>query len=250
MLSSRSSTNGFESDLGARVRTLRRERGLTLKGLGRLAGLSHPFLSPGRARPRPPERRLGRADRRRAGRVGRAASGRRRAAATRSSSCAATRATFDETTGVRELGGEPGDARSCASGRPAPAAGPRRPTSSTARSRSTSPAARSRSTSTATIHALDEGDTLRFDGSIPHRLRRTGGTSTRALHRHHLKGPGPFRFGTRARRAARRPRAASRRRVRSAAIATPERAGAVAHAGDRRCGRARRAAGCPRRRAR
>ena len=27
------------------MRTLRRERGLTLKGLGRLAGLSHPFLS-------------------------------------------------------------------------------------------------------------------------------------------------------------------------------------------------------------
>src|SRR3954452_7839827 len=39
------STNGFETDLGARVRALRRARGLTLKGLGRLAGLSHPFLS-------------------------------------------------------------------------------------------------------------------------------------------------------------------------------------------------------------
>ena len=45
MLSSHLSTNGFETDLGARVRALRRERGLTLKGLGRLAGLSHPFLS-------------------------------------------------------------------------------------------------------------------------------------------------------------------------------------------------------------
>ena len=31
------------------------------------------------------------------------------------------------------------------------------------------------------IHALAEGDTLRFDGTIPHRLRRTGGTHTRAL---------------------------------------------------------------------
>jgi transcriptional regulator with XRE-family HTH domain len=31
--------------LGARVRELRRERGLTLKALGRSAGLSHPFLS-------------------------------------------------------------------------------------------------------------------------------------------------------------------------------------------------------------
>ena len=31
------------------------------------------------------------------------------------------------------------------------------------------------------VHALNEGDTLRFDGTIPHRLRRTGGTGTRAL---------------------------------------------------------------------
>ena len=32
-----------------------------------------------------------------------------------------------------------------------------------------------------TVHALDEGDTLRFDGAIPHRLRRRGGPGTRAL---------------------------------------------------------------------
>ena len=31
------------------------------------------------------------------------------------------------------------------------------------------------------VHELGEGDTLRFDGSTPHRLRRTGGTTTRAL---------------------------------------------------------------------
>ena len=31
------------------------------------------------------------------------------------------------------------------------------------------------------VHALAEGDTLVFDGSVPHRLRRTGGVSTRAL---------------------------------------------------------------------
>ncbi len=31
------------------------------------------------------------------------------------------------------------------------------------------------------VHALGEGDTLRFDGSTPHRLRRAGGTTTRAL---------------------------------------------------------------------
>ena len=31
------------------------------------------------------------------------------------------------------------------------------------------------------VHALDEGDALLFDGEVPHRLRRTGGTATRAL---------------------------------------------------------------------
>jgi uncharacterized cupin superfamily protein len=32
-----------------------------------------------------------------------------------------------------------------------------------------------------TVHALAEGDALRFDGAVPHRLRRTAGPSTRAL---------------------------------------------------------------------
>jgi uncharacterized cupin superfamily protein len=32
-----------------------------------------------------------------------------------------------------------------------------------------------------TVHALDEGDALRFDGSVPHRIRRRGGVATRAL---------------------------------------------------------------------
>ncbi len=39
------SKNDTAVDLGARVRQLRRERGLTLKALGGEAGLSHPFLS-------------------------------------------------------------------------------------------------------------------------------------------------------------------------------------------------------------
>jgi Cupin domain len=33
-----------------------------------------------------------------------------------------------------------------------------------------------------TVHELGEGDTLLFDGTIPHRLRRTGGVATRALY--------------------------------------------------------------------
>lgn len=32
-----------------------------------------------------------------------------------------------------------------------------------------------------TVHALSEGDALRFDASTPHRMRRTGPVSTRAL---------------------------------------------------------------------
>ena len=44
MLSEATTQNGG-SRLGAQVRALRRERGLTLKALGQRAGLSHPFLS-------------------------------------------------------------------------------------------------------------------------------------------------------------------------------------------------------------
>jgi transcriptional regulator with XRE-family HTH domain len=31
------------------------------------------------------------------------------------------------------------------------------------------------------VHALEEGDALVFDGTVPHRLRRTGSVATRAL---------------------------------------------------------------------
>lgn len=31
------------------------------------------------------------------------------------------------------------------------------------------------------VHALEEGDTMTFDGTVPHRFRRTGGASTRVL---------------------------------------------------------------------
>ena len=177
MLSSHSPTNGFETDLGARVRALRRERGLTLKGLGRLAGLSHPFLSQverGLARP---SVELGRADRRGAGRVGRpplvaAAPGRRRAGRS-----AATSVEPDAAAALRELPGEPG------------APGPARVV------RARPPLARGVRRShdgevaiyvargvvevdlDGDVHELDEGDALRFDGSTPHRLRRAGGTT-------------------------------------------------------------------------
>jgi transcriptional regulator with XRE-family HTH domain len=163
------------------VRALRRERGLTLKGLGRLAGLSHPFLSQverGLARPSvgsveriaaaldvrvahlwaPPRRR----DAVRLVRRGEVAPEERGGAI------------------LRELPGEPGT----------PAL-----REWSGRSRRW-PAERDVHTAEVAIyvargtlevdldgaiHALAEGDTLRFDGAIPHRLRRTGGTGTRAL---------------------------------------------------------------------
>jgi transcriptional regulator with XRE-family HTH domain len=45
VLSGQTSNSAAGSDLGGRVRSLRRQRGLTLKELGAAAGLSHPFLS-------------------------------------------------------------------------------------------------------------------------------------------------------------------------------------------------------------
>jgi transcriptional regulator with XRE-family HTH domain len=45
VLSGQTDNRAAGSDLGGRVRTLRRQRGLTLKELGGRAGLSHPFLS-------------------------------------------------------------------------------------------------------------------------------------------------------------------------------------------------------------
>jgi quercetin dioxygenase-like cupin family protein len=39
------------------------------------------------------------------------------------------------------------------------------------------------------VHALGEGDALLFDGEVPHRLRRTGGTATRALRVASALGP-------------------------------------------------------------
>jgi transcriptional regulator with XRE-family HTH domain len=178
VLSSHFPTNGVETDLGARVRTLRRERGLTLKGLGKKAGLSHPFLSQverGLARPS-----IGSVERIAAAldvsvarlwspsRVGEAVQIVRH-----------DEGAGDEH-GLRDLGGVPG-----------------------------APVLREWSTRSrrwpgdyevedgelaiyvargalevdldGSVHALAEGDTMHFDGTTPHRLRRTGGTTTRAV---------------------------------------------------------------------
>ena len=178
MLSGHPSTNGFETDLGARVRALRRERGLTLKGLGRLAGLSHPFLSQverGLARPSVAsvERIAAALD----VSVARLWSPLRQGEAVQLIRRDAGE--LDEH-GVRELPGEAG----------APVL-----REWSGRSRRWPDTFETQSGEVAiyvargalevdldgSIHALAEGDTLRFDGAIPHRLRRSGGTATRAL---------------------------------------------------------------------
>jgi transcriptional regulator with XRE-family HTH domain len=178
VLSSHFPTNGFETDLGARVRALRRERGLTLKGLGRLAGLSHPFLSQ-------VERGLARPS---VGSVERIAAAldvpvaRLWAPSYQGEGAQLVRydpAERDEQ-GIRELGGVPG----------APVlrewTGPNRrwPDELEVENGELAIYVARGSLEVdldGTIHELAEGDTLRFDGTTPHRLRRTGGTSTRAL---------------------------------------------------------------------
>ena len=173
------------ASLGARVRELRHDRGLTLKALGREAGLSHPFLSQlerGLARPSVisvdriaraldvPVSTLWTGPRDGTVRVVRASDGTLR-----------PHGDPDAPGGIREIAA----------------------TRSALRVREWEGGPRSWSelddTTTGdvmvyvargalevdvdgTVHALRQGDTLFFDGSLRHRLRRRGGTSTRALY--------------------------------------------------------------------
>jgi transcriptional regulator with XRE-family HTH domain len=164
------------SPLGARVRELRLVRGLTLKALGLQAGLSHPFLSQlerGLARPS-------------VGSVERIA----RALDVPVSSlwtgppletAIVVRRPESPADGVREIlaGGSALRVREWSGG-----------------PRTWSEEAETTSGEVCvyvlrgvlevdlagTVHALYEGDAVLFDGSVPHRLRRRGGTNTRALY--------------------------------------------------------------------
>jgi transcriptional regulator with XRE-family HTH domain len=176
---SSASTNGSETDLGARVRKLRRERGLTLKGLGRLAGLSHPFLSQverGLARPS-----VGSVERIAAALdvpVARLWAPEHEGEAVRI--LRRTEGEVDEATGLRDLGGSPGTPIL----REWTARSRRWPEASTVEHGEVAIYVARGTVEIdldGTVEALDEGDTIRFDGAIPHRLRRTGGTTTRAL---------------------------------------------------------------------
>jgi transcriptional regulator with XRE-family HTH domain len=171
--------------LGARVRSLRRQRGLTLKELGRLAGLSHPFLSQlerGLARPS-----IGSAER--------IAEALEVPVALLWSPAAPS----GHATVVRRDAGErrrhqdegaPGHVRALPS-----ESVPMNVREWTGGSRrwpehcETEPGgvivyvARGRVEVEidGDVHELEEGDTIMFDGAVPHRLRRTGGVSTRVL---------------------------------------------------------------------
>jgi transcriptional regulator with XRE-family HTH domain len=158
------------ADLGARVRELRRERGLTLKALGRRADLSHPFLSQlerGLARPS-----LGSVER-----IAQA---------------------LDVPVGALWVERRHADARVVRVGN-----GPLEIDGATLRAREWSGRGRDwpeeAETTTGevllyvvrgaievdlggTVHDLAAGDALIFDGSVPHRLRRRGAANTRALY--------------------------------------------------------------------
>jgi transcriptional regulator with XRE-family HTH domain len=177
--------NDGATSLGSRVRALRRERNLTLKALGHRAGLSHPFLSQlerGLARPsvRSVERIAGALQvpvgalwtvpRRGEAKLIRADDG-HVIAHTDSSAPGGIRALSRD--------GEPIHVREWSGG-----------------GRDWPDEAETTTGSVlvyvirgaleldldGTVHALAERDALLFDGPIPHRLRRTGPKSTRALY--------------------------------------------------------------------
>ena len=169
--------------LGSRVRALRRERGWTLKQLGREAELSHPFLSQlerGLARPSVGSvERIARAFDMPVGLLW-SAPARSSGAALVRSDCGECRRHEDPSApgGVRTLAGEPVAVREWTGGsRHWPA---RR---EVAAGEVLLYVARGELEVDldGEIHALSEGDALLFDGGVPHRVRRTGGVGTRAL---------------------------------------------------------------------
>jgi transcriptional regulator with XRE-family HTH domain len=163
------------------VRALRRERGLTLKGLGKLAGLSHPFLSQ-------VERGLARPSVDSVHRIAHALDvpvAQLWAPPRRPDAVEIVRAREGRTSEgygalVRELPAEPG----APVVREWSAAGRRWPEVAEARLGEVLIYVARGALEVelgGTVHTLDEGDAMRFDGTIPHRLRRSGGPGTRAL---------------------------------------------------------------------
>jgi transcriptional regulator with XRE-family HTH domain len=172
------SVNDAASCLGARVRELRHERGLTLKALGRSAGLSHPFLSQlerGLARPSvgSVERIAGALD----VPVGALWS------TPRPEATQVVRA--DEGTeilpGVRELWADRNGMR-VREWTDADRSWPQE--AETASGEVLLYVARGavEVDLDGTVHSLSAGDALKFDGAVRHRVRRAGAATTRALY--------------------------------------------------------------------
>jgi len=169
--------------MGARVRSLRRERGLTLKALGARAGLSHPFLSQlerGLARPS-------------LGSIERIAGALEIPVSdlwTATAPPAPPRLVRHGEGPSLAHDGAPGALRELA-----PHGGPLAVHEWTGGSRTWPPEATAVDGHVMVYvirgglevgfadgtHELGEGDALLFDGRGPHRMRRTGGPATRAL---------------------------------------------------------------------
>jgi len=169
--------------LGARVRQLRHERGWTLKHLGREAGLSHPFLSQlerGLARPSVGSvERIARALEVPVGLLWSAPARGGQPALVRSG-CGDCRSHDDASApgGVRTLTGEPLTVREWTGGS---RRWPEEHEVTVGDVLLYVARGGVEIDLDGEIHALEEGDALLFDGGVPHRMRRTGGVTTRAL---------------------------------------------------------------------
>jgi transcriptional regulator with XRE-family HTH domain len=163
--------------LGARVRTLRRQRGLTLKALGRRAGLSHPFLSQlERGLARPSVGSVERIARALDVSVGALWTAPRPAAPrlVRGSNGGATGAFRD-----LSLPGEPLEVREWSG------ADPGWPDDADTRGGPTVVYVICGALEVdldGEVFAVAEGETLHFDGTVPHRFRHAGSAHTRALY--------------------------------------------------------------------
>jgi transcriptional regulator with XRE-family HTH domain len=182
VFSSQTEHDAVDGDLGTRVRSLRRERGLTLKGLGRLAELSHPFLSQvERGLANPSVTSMERIAAALGVPVAELWSPPRPRDAVRLVRSGEGIHPADETgLLLRELFSEPGAPLV----REWTAASRRWPDSAEVHAGEVLVYVARGALDIdldGTTHALDEGDALLFDGAIPHRMRRRGGATTRAL---------------------------------------------------------------------
>jgi transcriptional regulator with XRE-family HTH domain len=177
------STDEATVALGARVRSLRRERGWTLKQLGREAGLSHPFLSQlerGLARPSVGSvERIARALGVPVGLLWSAPARGGQSAVVRNDGGERERHPDDSAPGfVRTLAAEPMAIREFSGGS---RDWPERREVGAGEILLYVARGGVEVDLDGEIHALEEGDALLFDGGVPHRMRRTGGVATRAL---------------------------------------------------------------------